>query len=163
MCQHLPSLPKKTGNGPGPFRFFLLCALCLLLAAPTFFFSFCTLIQFLPYYPIFVILSYLSSFILFFISKVFFFFLIHGCLEVPYTLPHFPVASLVLNCIFVYPFFPGGGWQCSRSTQCTLTGEEDWRWQREWLQKLHIEPDLRVAHWQRSLTQALFSALSMAS
>lgn len=31
---------------------------------------------------------------------------VNPCLFVPYSLPHFPVAYLMLNCIFAFPFFP---------------------------------------------------------
>lgn len=108
-----------------------------------FFFCVCTFSQFLPSYPVFLFL------------------LIHACLEVLYSLPHFPVAHLMLSCIFAFPFFPqwrpavlwvmhsprGRGLEVAEGTAAKATQE----------------PDLRVAPWQRSLTQAMFSAPSMAS
>lgn len=52
------------------------------------------------------------------------------------TLLHFPVAYLMLNCIFAFPFFPWWKpavlWVMNPPPR-----EEDWRWQREWLQDLH--------------------------
>lgn len=94
-------------------------------------------------------------------TPYFFFLLIHACLEVLYGLPHFPVAHLMLNYIFAFPFFPrwrpavlwvmhsprGRGLEVAEGTAAKATQE----------------PDLRVAPWQRSLTQAMFSAPSMAS
>lgn len=82
--QHLPSLPRKMGNGPGPPHLFI-------HSVPS------------PSSPFF-------AFVAFYIScpatPSIYFFLIYACLGVSYSLPKFSAACSLLNCNFAFPFFP---------------------------------------------------------
>lgn len=82
--QHLPSLPRKMGNGPGPPHLFIHSVLS-------------------PSSPFFAFVAFYSSCPT--IPSIFFF-LIYACLGVPYSLLKFSAARSLLNCIFAFPFCP---------------------------------------------------------
>lgn len=92
---------------------------------------------------------------------IFLILLIHACLEVPYSLPHIPVPYLMLNCIFAFLFFPR--WRPAVLWVMHPPRGKGLEMAEGMAARATQEPDLRVAPWQRSLTQAILSALSMAS
>lgn len=88
LCQHLPSLPRKTGNGPGPLSFFLLCAFFFFLA-----FAFAFAFAFVPY-TVPALLSHISNFV-------------NPCLfEGPLQSPSFSSCLLNAQLHLCIPIFP---------------------------------------------------------